>query len=69
MVRQVYIAQKMTPVGMIMYKKIIRENTIFVKKNSGKKKIFIFTIFTWNRQTIVLQMLPKLGQVRIILVF
>jgi len=46
MVRQVHIAQKMTPVGMIMYKKIIFENTIFVKKNSGKKKIFIFTIFT-----------------------
>ena len=38
---------------MIMYKKIIRENTIFVKKNSGKKKNFIFTIFTWNRHMIV----------------
>ena len=30
---------------MIMYKKIIRENTIFVKKNSGKKKNIYFHHF------------------------
>ena len=45
MVRQVYIAQKMTPVGMIMYKKIIRENTFFVKKILAKKFFFSFSPF------------------------
>ena len=42
MVRQVHIAQKMTPVGMIMYKKIIGENTIFVKKNLQEKRPLAF---------------------------
>ena len=36
MVRQVYIAQKMCSVAMILYFKKIRENTIFVKKNLKK---------------------------------
>ena len=45
MVRQVHIAQKMTPVGMIIYKKIIHENTNFVKKNSGKRKKRLFSPF------------------------
>ena len=35
----------MTPVGMIMYKKIIFENTIFVKKILAKKKNIYFHHF------------------------
>ena len=45
MVRQVHIAQKMTPVGMIMYKKIIPENTIFVKKKFWQKIKISFSPF------------------------
>ena len=50
MVRQVYIAQKMCSVAMILYFKKIRENTIFVKKKFKKN---VFPFFTWNRNTIV----------------
>ena len=45
MVRQVYIAQKMSSVAMFLYFKKNRENTIFVKEEFQKFKKKCFPVF------------------------
>ena len=45
MVRQVYIAQKMSSVAMFLYFKKICENTIFVKKRISKVQKKCFPVF------------------------
>ena len=44
MVRQVYIAQKMSSVAMFLYFKKNRENTIFVKEEFQKFKKMFFPV-------------------------
>ena len=78
MVRQVYISQKMPSVDMILCFKKISANTIFVKKKSFKFRVIMLLKLQsfWNRKEFsmfpeirILQMLPKLGQMIVFLVF
>ena len=44
LVRQVYIVQKIPPGSLIKHKKIVCENTIFVKKNIAKKDCLLLQV-------------------------